>query len=186
MLKLIALVIPLGLDTFAISAALGIGGMTVRDRLRVSGLFMAFEGGMPIVGLFLGSVLSGLLGQFAEGVAILVLVGVGLFMLLSRGDDETSAGTMLARTRGVALIGLGLSISLDELAIGFTLGLVRVTVVLAVALIAAQAFLVAQLGFRIGSRVSEVVREGAERLAGAMLILLGIGFAAARLFGVQL
>jgi putative Mn2+ efflux pump MntP len=185
MLKLVALVIPLGLDTFAISAALGIAGMNPRDRLRVSVLFTAFEGGMPLVGLVAGTALSTLLGQAAEIVAILVLIALGVFMLLSTQGEEQSAGALLARTRGAAVIGLGLSISLDELAIGFTLGLVRVAVVLAVVLIAAQAFLVAQLGFRLGSRVSEATREGAERIAGAVLILLGIGLAAARMLGMQ-
>lgn len=54
MLKLVALVIPLGLDTFAISSALGIAGINAKDRLRVSLLFMAFEAGMPLIGLALG------------------------------------------------------------------------------------------------------------------------------------
>ncbi len=185
MLKLVALVIPLGLDTFAISAALGIAGMNGRDRWRVSALFMAFEGGMPLVGLVAGSALSVVLGQVAGVLAILVLIGLGAFMLLSGEDDEESAGRLLGRTRGPAALGLGLSISLDELAIGFTLGLVRVPVALAVVLIAVQALVVAQLGFRLGSRVGEAVREGAERVAGAVLILLGVGLAAARIAGVE-
>jgi putative Mn2+ efflux pump MntP len=41
---------------------------------------------------------------------------------------------------------IGLTVSLDELAIGFALGLSRVPVVAAVLLIAGQAFLVSQLG----------------------------------------
>src|SRR5712671_2294813 len=45
-LRLLAFVLPLGLDTFAVAAALGAtGGLTGRDRLRVSVLFVAFEGG---------------------------------------------------------------------------------------------------------------------------------------------
>jgi hypothetical protein len=36
-LRLLAFVLPLGLDTFAVAAALGAtGGLTGRDRLRVS------------------------------------------------------------------------------------------------------------------------------------------------------
>jgi len=44
-LKLVGLVLPLGLDTFAVAAALGIAGLKGRDRLRVSLLFTAFEVG---------------------------------------------------------------------------------------------------------------------------------------------
>lgn len=41
---------------------------------------------------------------------------------------------------------LGLSISLDELAIGFTLGLLRLPVVLVIVLIGIQAFTLSRLG----------------------------------------
>jgi putative Mn2+ efflux pump MntP len=63
--------------------------------------------------------------------------------------------------------------SLDELAIGFTLGLLGVPVVPYLLAIAAQTFVVSQLGFRLGASLSSRVREGAERLAGIALIALG-------------
>lgn len=71
------------------------------------------------------------------------------------------------------------------LAIGFTLGLVKVPVPIAVVLIAVQAFVVAQLGLRLGSRVGESFREGAERVAGAALVLIALGLATAHILGVQ-
>jgi putative Mn2+ efflux pump MntP len=54
--KMIALVIPLGLDTFAVAAALGMLGTTPATRLRVSVLFTAFEAGMPLIGVALAQV----------------------------------------------------------------------------------------------------------------------------------
>jgi manganese efflux pump family protein len=185
MLKLIALVIPLGLDTFAVAAALGMAGLPSSRRLRVSALFMSFEAGVPVIGLVVGSVLSDVVGKLADFLAIAVLIGLGAFMLLSREAEGEASGQLLARTSGLAILGLGLSISLDELAIGFVLGLVKAPLLLAILLIAAQAFVVSQLGFRIGSRVNDAFRETAERLAGAALLLLGIGLAVARLTGIQ-
>lgn len=44
--KLIALVFPLGLDTFAVAAAVGMAGLPTRKRLRISLPFTTFEGGM--------------------------------------------------------------------------------------------------------------------------------------------
>lgn len=185
MLKLIALVVPLGLDTFAVSAALAIGGLSGPARARLGLLFALFEGVMPLVGLALGALLSGLLGAVAEWAAIVVLIAVGLWMLVSRDEDDVAAERLMG-TRGVTALGLALSVSLDELAIGFTIGLLHVPVVLAVLLIALQALAVSQLGFRLGARVGEAVREGAERLAGAVLVLLGLGLGVARLAGVDL
>jgi putative Mn2+ efflux pump MntP len=50
-LKLILLIVPLGLDTFAVSAALGMRGLPAAARLRVSLVMSSFEVAMPIVGL---------------------------------------------------------------------------------------------------------------------------------------
>jgi putative Mn2+ efflux pump MntP len=43
-----------------------------------------------------------------------------------------------------------------------------------IVLIAVQTFVVTQLGLRLGSRLSDRLREGAERLAGAALVALGL------------
>ena len=185
MAKLIALIVPLGLDTFAVATALAMAGLGNSQRLRVSLVFMAFEGGMPLVGLVIGHLVTTIVGNAAGVAAILVLIALGLFMLISRdGDQGEQKVALLARTRGVAVLGLGVSISVDELAIGFTLGLLSVPLLLAVAIIAAQALLVTQLGFAIGSRVGAAVQEGVERLAGFVLLLWGVGLGIARLTGI--
>jgi len=90
---------------------------------------------------------------------------------------------LLARSRGLAALALGVSISLDELAIGFTLGLLRLPVALVVLLIGVQTVAVVQLGLRIGAQVGERVAEGAERLAGLALIGLGCVLLLERLRG---
>lgn len=46
---------------------------------------------------------------------------------------------------------------------------------LVIVLIAAQAFILSQLGLRLGEHVTSVVRESAERLAGLALTALGAG-----------
>jgi manganese efflux pump family protein len=175
-LTLIALVVPLGLDTFAIAAALGMSGLTPRDRLRVTALFTAFEMGMPVVGIVLGAVAGNVVGKAADYLAIVILIGLGVFMLWPRRAerDESERVGLLARTRGLAAIGLGMSISLDELAIGFTLGLLRFSVLLVIALIGLQTLIVTQAGLRLGTQIGEAVRERAEQLAGFVLAALGV------------
>ena len=184
-LTLIGLVVPLGLDTFAIAAALGMSGLTRQDRIRVTVLFTAFEMGMPVVGIVLGAVAGNVVGRAADYVAIVILIGLGVFMLWPRRHerDESERVGLLARTRGLAAIGLGISISLDELAIGFTLGLLRFPVVLVIALIGIQTLIVTQAGLRLGSRIGEAVRERAEQLAGIVLAALGVVLLGQRLLG---
>jgi putative Mn2+ efflux pump MntP len=178
--KLIALILPLGLDTFAVASALGAIGRS-RSRLRISLLFTAFEAGMPLVGLALGAPLGHAIGSTADYLAIGLLVAFGLFTLLTSEAGEQDRVAKLTQVHGVGALLLGMSISLDELAIGFTLGLLRLPAGLVVLLIALQAFVVTQLGLRLGSRLSDRMREGAERLAGLTLTALGLVLLAEKL-----
>src|ERR1700682_2336326 len=173
-LTLIGLVVPLGLDTFAIAAALGMAGMSARERTRVSLLFTPFEVGMPLIGVFSGNLAGRAVGGAADYLAIAILIGLGLFMLRPQADGENQQLSLLARTRGLAVLGLGVSISVDELAIGFTIGLLHFPVLIIVVLIGIQTFVATQLGIRLGARIGERFREGAERIAGAVLTALGL------------
>jgi manganese efflux pump family protein len=175
LLKLVGLIVPLGLDTFAVAAALGIAGLKKADRLRVSVLFTAFEVGMPLVGFFGGRLVGTVAGNAADSLAILILIALGIYMFWPKGEEEENKRlALIGRTHGMAAIGLGVSISLDELAIGFTIGLLKLPILIVVVLIGVQTFVVTQLGLRLGAQVGERTREGAERLAGVALGALGV------------
>jgi putative Mn2+ efflux pump MntP len=173
-LNLILFVLPLGLDTFAVSAALGMRGLSSRERLRVSLLMSGFEMAMPVVGLLLGHALGHLVGGAADYLAIAVLALLGVWMLVHEDEDEGEAVARLAAGHGFVLFALGISIGLDELAIGFTIGLLHLSLWLALILIGAQAFVFAQLGLRLGTHLNETMRERAEQLAGLALLGLAI------------
>ncbi len=74
--------------------------------------------------------------------------------------------------------------SLDELAIGFGVGLLRLPLLLLVFLIAVQAFVAAQLGMRFGSRITEWTRESAEKIAGVLLVAAAVLVVVEKLFVV--
>jgi manganese efflux pump family protein len=175
LLKLVGLIVPLGLDTFAVAAALGIAGLKKQDRLRVSLLFTGFEVGMPLVGFFGGRLVGNVAGNAADYLAILILVALGVYLVWPKSEEkEDKRLSLIGRTHGLAAIWLGISISMDELAIGFTIGLLRFSILLIVVLIGLQTFVVTQLGIRLGARVGERIREGAEQLAGIALAALGL------------
>ncbi len=175
MLKLLAFVVPLGLDSFAAAAAIGAMQVTTGwQRLRLSLVFVVFEGGMPLIGLGLGAVLAHGIGQVAGYLAGAAVIAIGAGMLLAGDKDEEEKASRLTSSRGLALLGIGISISLDELAIGFTIGLARLPVTAVIVAIALQAFLAAQLGLAVGAKIGERWRERAEQAAGITLVLLGV------------
>ena len=170
-LKLIALVLPLGLDTFGVALALGIAGLPGDQRVRVALLFAGFEAAMPLVGVALGAPIGNAAGAAADYLAAAVLIGLGV--TCSAPVREPDRALSLTEGGLFGAVVLGVSISLDELAIGFSAGLLRLPLVPLVVAIAVQALAVTLLGVHLGSRVGERWRESAERVAGAALIALG-------------
>ena len=130
---------------------------------------------MPLIGLLLGAPLAHAIGDIADYAAGAVLIAVGAWMLFVEDEEgEERRVRSFADARGLALIALGVSISLDELAIGFTLGLSRLPVPVVFGAIAVQAAVEAQVGLRVGVRLSERSREAAEKAAGIALAGLGL------------
>lgn len=170
------LLLPLGLDTFALSAALGVAGLAKTDRLRVSLLLTVFEAGMPILGILVGQAIGKVVGAWAGyGGILFLLIAGGLLLRPGKNEDaEERRLTLLTQARGLAIVDLGLSISVDELTVGLSAGLLAIPVALSVIWIAIQAFLVAQAGMRFGHRLGEELRERSEQAAGVALIAVAL------------
>jgi putative Mn2+ efflux pump MntP len=184
---LLALLIPLTLDTFVVSTALGLAGLKKKHHLRTSLILALFEAGMPGVGVLLGSAVSGFAGRYATFIAAGVIGLAGLLLLKPQsGKPDEKQAKLLSQTRGLAIINLGISISIDELALGLSLGLLHVPLLLAVVLIVLQAFVASQLGLKLGERLNDKFREHAERLAGLLLVAISVGIIALKLTGHEL
>lgn len=129
---------------------------------------------MPLVGLAAGAPIGRATGNAAEFVAAALLFGVGAYQLLGDESAESERANRLLLSGVRAALLLGLAVSVDELAVGFTLGLLRLPILPVVLAIGVQAIVLSQLGIRLGGRVRERYREGAERLAGVALIVVGV------------
>ena len=180
------LLLPLGLDTFALSAALGVAGLGKQDRLRVSLLFTVFEAGMPIIGMLAGQAIGRAVGDWAGyGGILFLLLAAALLLRPERTDHgEERRLRLLAQARGLPMIYLGMSISLDELTVGFSAGLLAIPIAVAVAWIGVQAFAVTQAGLRFGDRLGEKLRERSEQAAGVVLIAVAVILLVLKLKGI--
>ncbi|MCW3055895.1 MAG: hypothetical protein JWN14_5065 [Chthonomonadales bacterium] len=136
---------------------------------------------MPVGGLFLGKHLSNLIGTRAGYIAAVLLIVVGAFALKEAfcGDDndqdeadEIDRVSPLLGNKQLLLTGL--SVSIDELAVGFSLGLLHAAFVSTLAYIALQAFGITFLGLALGARLGKRLGDRAEFASGIVLILLGI------------
>jgi putative Mn2+ efflux pump MntP len=175
-LTIAGLILPLSIDTFVLGTALGAAGIVRKERLRTSLVLTAFEAGMPLVGFVVGAAIGAAIGGWANYLAAAVLVVIGVVMIRSGGgeEDDEQKLRLLEAARGWSVVLLGVGISVDELAVGFGVGLLRLPLLLLIALIAVQAFVAAQLGMRLGSRLAENTREAAGRIAGLLLIVAAV------------
>ena len=98
-------------------------------------------------------------------------------------EDEERRLQLLARARGLAILNLGLGISVDELTIGFSAGLLGLSLLVTVIWVGVQAFVASQVGLGIGARVGEKIRERAEWVAGVALIAVALVLLVLRIVG---
>ncbi len=145
---------------------------------------MAFEAGMPLVGLALGAPLARLIGDAAQYVAPLAIAAIGVY-ILREGDDDRMEGkrkqniddddadheeeeevrntSALINARGLAIIGLGIGISLDELAVGFSPSFTKLPLAAVTVAIAIQAFIAIQAGAYLAARITDRPRGSRHR-----------------------
>lgn len=125
---------------------------------------------MPVVGILLAGVVGSELGSSARWIGGALLVALGIYMLRGGHDD---GGATPAPIGVGALLVAGLAVSVDEIAVGVSLGLGGVNVPVLVGTIGAIVFSATMAGLTLGSLLSRHA-ERAGSLAAYALILLGV------------
>ena len=174
LVKTVLFVLPLGLDVLSVSTALGTLGLTGWARWRVSLVLASCQVSAMLIGLILGAELAKTIGEPAGYVGGGVFIVLGTYLLLDRDPGEAERVRKRISENVLGLIGLGISISPDELAAGFGLGLAHIPVAAGFIAIALQGLIASQVGLFVGARVGEQFRIAAGRLAAIGLILIGI------------
>lgn len=179
MLALLLVAISLGLDNFAASVGIGVSGIDAQARLRVGVIFGVFETGMPILGLLLGRSLASSLGPAAHwtGAALLIATGIYAVVQAVRSPDsrQGEAPAMPAGQRTGRLLVTGIALSIDNLAVGFVLGTLHVSLAVAAVVIGAVSITMSLLGLDLGSRLGTRTGDRGGLLGG--LVLIGPGIA---------
>ena len=175
MLELLLVAVSVGLSNFAGAIGIGLSGIDARTRLRVGLTFGLFEGLMPVIGLLLGRQAAGVLGGTGRYIGAVALVLTGLYTIWearkAKAEEDLQGGRLNIRQ----LFILAAVLSIDNLIVGFALGVIMVPIVIAAVLIAVVSVAMSLLGLELGSRLGSRIEEWSEELGGAVLILVGIG-----------
>lgn len=164
------LAVALGLDSFSLAVGMGCSKLTKNLKYIFVLLVGFFHIVFPIAGMIIGWGLGRFLSQFAQylGASILVLLGLKTLQQAYRGEELNLAIINLS-----SILLLTLSVSVDALAAGFSLGTLGYNAVAVALIIGFAAVVLTLFGFFIGYRVDDKVSYSAY-LAGLMLLFLGI------------
>ncbi|HEX7312577.1 MAG TPA: manganese efflux pump [Pyrinomonadaceae bacterium] len=170
---LLLLAFTLSLDSFRVSLGLGATRPRPARQAQIALAFALCDGLAPLVGLMLGRSFADYVGGWSEYLGPLVLCAYGLYTVYvarrcAEGQEEAS---------GWVVFGLPLTLSLDNLVAGASLGLEGFPVLLSVAVIGAMSGLMSFAGLRLGGMAVNFLRLRSELLGGVALIFIALALA---------
>jgi putative Mn2+ efflux pump MntP len=175
-LTLIAAAFAAGAGNFSVAVSIGMSDATAAMRWRIAAVFGVFEGGMPLVGLILGDSarkVAGGAGGYIGGALLIAVGGWQLLQATRSGGDHP-----LAATGTLRLLVVGFALSIDNLLVGFSIGIRPVSLTEAVAVFTVVSVTVSLGGFELGKRIGSARNVPADCIAGSLLVAVGVLVAA--------
>lgn len=178
LLTTLVLSLSLAMDCFAVALGIGTSPVPVTRRLifRISYHFGLFQGVMALLGWFAGHSVVHLIEGYDHWIAFVLLAWVGGKMIregLGNEASEVDPAELSDPSRGRSLIMLSIATSIDALAVGLSLALLKANILLASLSIGVTSSALSLIGLLIGKRLSQKFGKRVEVLGG--LVLIGIG-----------
>ena len=159
-----------GLSNFGGAVGLGILPLSRRHRLEILIAFTSMEVLMPALGLVVGGRVSGAVGARANLFAGGVLILIGLYTLFETRKETRDLEVPVKRR---TMILLAVALSLDNLVVGFGLGLLNAPVLVAAGFMGASSLILTVVGLELGRRIGKRLGDRSELFSGVVLVLAG-------------
>jgi manganese efflux pump family protein len=180
-LALVLSAFAVGLDNFAAAIGIGLAGVDARTRLRVGVVFGLFEAGMPLVGILIGHGTAQSLGHTTRYVGGGMLIAAGLWIVFQARRPhrpETKIAPRAGSRISGRLVFTALGLSIDNLVVGFGLGVTKIPLVVSLLVFAVVSVGLSIAGLEVGRRLGARMQRSTDELAGVVLIVVGILVAA--------
>ena len=163
------------MDAFAVSLGIGTSGRLPerRSKLRLAAHFGIFQTLMTLAGWLAGSTIAQFIDRFDHWIAFALLAYVSFNMFRS-GLSKENAAYDYNPSKGRWLVILSVATSLDALAVGLSLGLLKSPVLLSSLLIGGVAFALSALALLVGHKLGEKFGKRMEIVGALILLFIGI------------
>ena len=175
LLTLLFISVSLAMDALAvsISTAIFLGDVSKRQAFRIYFHFGLFQALYPVIGWLAGHTISAYLLGWNKAIAFALLLGVGIKMIW----DTMAEKEGLHRkdpTRGLVLMALSTSVSIDALAVGVSFSLLGMTIILPAIIIGIVTGIMSYLGIHFGKTLGQRFGKKVSIIGGLVLIAIAL------------
>ncbi len=165
----------LAMDAFAVSLGIGTTGQArdPRAKFRLAFHFGFFQGAMTLLGWLLGSTIAGFISSFDHWVALVLLAYVGVSMIRS-GLNPDGECYQSNPSKGKTLMMLCVATSLDAMAVGLGMAMIRTPIIFPSVVIAVVTGALSTFGLFAGTQLGLKFGKRMEILGGLILIAIGL------------
>ena len=172
-----AIAVALAMDAFAVAIAAGVTlkNVSFRQTFRLSWHFGLFQALMPVIGWSAGSMVRVYIAPYAHWIAFGLLSVIGLKMIREAFKIDEDIRQKKDPTKGMMLVILSVATSIDALAVGLSISMLKVGIWLPEGIIGIVAGSFTIVGLHFGRRIGSAVKLGlyAEVFGGVVLIVIG-------------
>lgn len=171
------LVIAVGLAMDASAVSLGIGttprANSFRAKFRLAFHFGFFQSLMTALGWLAGSTIARWISAFDHWIALILLAFVGINMIRSGLNPEKESYEK-DPSRGGLLMVLCIATSLDAMAVGLSLAMLKSSIVSPVIIIGVVTLVLSAIGLNAGRFLGEKFGKRMEIFGGLILLAIGL------------
>lgn len=173
-LEILLIGIGLSMDACAVSASNGMcyKGLKLKNILVMALSFGVFQGIMPLIGYYAGTLFSKQVSAIDHWVALVLLGFIGAKMLWD-GFHHDSECPLKPFSYKLLLV-QALATSIDALAVGISFAAVDTNIFVAVSAIALTTFVLSTGAVWVGKKVGDKLNSKAEIFGGIILIAIGL------------
>lgn len=170
---ILVLAIGLAMDSFsvAIASSLSNPSFQIAQALKIAIFFGFFQGFMPVIGWLIGSTILGMIAQYDHWVAFGLLLVIGCRMVYEALHSEASK---LSIHKLSVLIVMSLATSIDALAVGLSLSVLGIPIVVPGLVIGLVTIVLSFLGVYLGHLVGAKLSSKVGAFGGVLLIGIGV------------
>ncbi|WP_051697779.1 manganese efflux pump MntP family protein [Prevotella sp. 10(H)] len=174
MIQIVSLAVGLSMDSLVIALTSGavIGNHKAVNILKIAGMLAFIQMSLTVFGWYIGSTFAHYIDQYDHwfAFAILFFLGARVIMGAMKNDDSRPFNPLSFKV----MLGLAIATSIDATAVGLSLSLINVEILVPALIIGIVTFIMSSFGIIFGCKAGQRYNLRLNIAGGIILILIGL------------